>query len=113
MFSGMAVDNVPGIDAPKLARWLGTNGIASGDLTGIELIAGGLPTPPYRVDLGSSGLVLRRPPLGHVLPTAHDMSREFRVLTALSGTQVPVAAPVAFCDDAGVIGAPFYLVEHV
>jgi aminoglycoside phosphotransferase (APT) family kinase protein len=48
-----------------------------------------------------------------VLPTAHDMSREFRVLSALSGTEVPVARPVAFCDDAGVVGAPFYLMEHV
>ena len=43
--------------------------------------------------------MLRRPPLGHVLPTAHDMSREYRVLSALSGTKVPVARPVAFCDD--------------
>jgi aminoglycoside phosphotransferase (APT) family kinase protein len=62
---------------------------------------------------GDRVLVLRRPPLGHVLPTAHDMSREFRVLSGLAGTEVPVAAPVAFCDDAEVIGAPFYLMEHV
>ena len=113
MFSGMAVDNVPGIDGPKLARWLGANGIASGDLTGIELIAGGRSNLTYRVDLGSSRLVLRRPPLGHVLPTAHDMSREFRVLTALHGTDIPVPTPVAICDDAGVIGAPFYLMDFV
>jgi aminoglycoside phosphotransferase (APT) family kinase protein len=110
MFSGMAVDNVPGIDGPKLARWLGANGIASGDLTGIELIAGGRSN---RIDLGSSRLVLRRPPLGHVLPTAHDMSREFRVLTALHGTDIPVPTPVAICDDADVIGAPFYLMDFV
>jgi aminoglycoside phosphotransferase (APT) family kinase protein len=113
MFSGMAVDNVPGIDGPKLARWLRANGIASGDLTGIELIAGGRSNLTYRVDLGSSRLVLRRPPLGHVLPTAHDMSREFRVLTALHGTDIPVPTPVAICDDADVIGAPFYLMDFV
>jgi aminoglycoside phosphotransferase (APT) family kinase protein len=113
MFCGMAVDNVPGIDAPKLARWLGANGIASGDLTDIELIAGGRSNLTYRVDLGSSRLVLRRPPLGHVLPTAHDMSREFRVLTALHGTDIPVPTPVAICDDADVIGAPFYLMDFV
>ncbi|MBV9207874.1 MAG: phosphotransferase [Actinobacteria bacterium] len=58
-------------------------------------------------------VVLRRPPLGHVLPTAHDMSREFRVLFALAGTEVPVARPLAFCADAAVVGAPFYLMEHV
>jgi aminoglycoside phosphotransferase (APT) family kinase protein len=113
MFSGMAVDDVPGIDAPKLARWLSANGIAGGEPTGIELIAGGRSNLTYRVDLGSSRLVLRRPPLGHVLPTAHDMSREFRVLTALHGTDIPVPTPVAICADADVIGAPFYLMEYV
>src|SRR5580704_8529963 len=102
MFSDMAVDGVPGIDGPKLARWLSANGIASGDLTDIELIAGGRSNLTYRVDLDSSRLVLRRPPLGHVLPTAHDMSREF-----------PVPTPVAICADADVIGAPFYLMEFV
>jgi len=57
--------------------------------------------------------VLRRPPLGHVLPTAHDMSREFRVLSALAGTRVPVAPLVASCTDDEVIGAPFYVMEYV
>ena len=109
----MAVDDVPGIDGPKLARWLSANGIASDEPTGIVLIAGGRSNLTYRVDLGSTRLVLRRPPLGHVLPTAHDMSREFRVLTALAGTGIPVPAPVAICADADVIGAPFYLMEYV
>ena len=109
----MAVDGVPGIDGPKLARWLSANGIASGDLTDVELIAGGRSNLTYRLDLDSSRLVLRRPPLGHVLPTAHDMSREFRVLTALHGTDIPVPTPVAICADADVIGAPFYLMEFV
>ena len=87
------------------------------ELTGIQLIVGGRSNLTYRLTVsgpaGSRSLVLRRPPLGHVLPTAHDMSREYRVLTALSGTQVPVARPVAFCADAEVVGAPFYLMEHV
>src|SRR5580692_5962026 len=105
MFSDMAVDGVPGIDGPKLARWLSANGIASGDLTDIELIAGGRSNLTYRVDLDSSRLVLRRPPLGHVLPTAHDMSREFRVLSALAGTRVPVAPLVASSTDVEMIAA--------
>jgi aminoglycoside phosphotransferase (APT) family kinase protein len=87
------------------------------ELHDIQLIAGGRSNLTYRLAVwgpaGDRSLVLRRPPLGHVLPTAHDMSREYRVLTALSGTQVPVARPVAFCDDDDVIGAPFYLMEHV
>jgi aminoglycoside phosphotransferase (APT) family kinase protein len=57
--------------------------------------------------------VLRRPPLGHVLPTAHDMSREYRVLSALANTNVPVAPLVAACTDSEVIGAPFYVMEYV
>lgn len=115
IFSGMAVDGVPGVeDAPRLARWLSANGVASGEqLDDIELIAGGRSNLTYRLGLGGSRLVLRRPPLGHVLPTAHDMTREYRVLTALSGTDIPVPTPVAICDDTDVIGAPFYVMGYV
>ena len=114
IFSGMAVDDVPGIpDAPALARWLSANGIASGEHLDIELIAGGRSNLTYRLELGGSRLVLRRPPLGHVLPTAHDMSREFRVLSALRDSDVPVPTTIANCTDPDVIGAPFYLMEFV
>jgi aminoglycoside phosphotransferase (APT) family kinase protein len=88
-------------------------GTAAGALTGIQLISGGRSNLTYRLDLGDRMLVLRRPPLGHVLPTAHDMSREYRVLTALSGTAIPVPFPVAFCADPDVVGAPFYLMRYV
>ena len=57
--------------------------------------------------------MLRGPPLGHVLPTAHDMSREYRVLSALAGTEVPVPVPVALYPEPDVIGAPFYLMQYV
>jgi aminoglycoside phosphotransferase (APT) family kinase protein len=110
----MTDDGVPGIaDAPRLAQWLSDNGVAAGGAPAIELIAGGRSNLTYRLDVGGSRLVLRRPPLGHVLPTAHDMAREFRVLTALHGTDIPVPAPLAICDDPDVIGAPFYVMEHV
>jgi aminoglycoside phosphotransferase (APT) family kinase protein len=109
--------SVPGItDGARLAQWVSHDGPVSddGDLIGIELIAGGRSNLTYRLDFGSSArLVLRRPPLGHVLPTAHDMAREYRVLTALNGTAIPVPAPVALCRDPNVIGAPFYLMEYV
>jgi len=117
----------PGIPSPpRLADWIRQSLGEPVELTDIQLIAGGRSNLTYRLavtlparapDGAGPGadrlLVLRRPPLGHVLPTAHDMSREFRVLSGLSGTEVPVARPVAFCDDADVIGAPFYLMEHV
>jgi aminoglycoside phosphotransferase (APT) family kinase protein len=57
--------------------------------------------------------VLRRPPLGHVLPTAHDMAREYKVLDALHRAGYPVPTPIRLCTDPDVIGAPFYLMEHV
>jgi aminoglycoside phosphotransferase (APT) family kinase protein len=105
----------PGIPSPsRLQGWINdTIGGEPAELTGIQLIAGGRSNLTYRLTVGDRSLVLRRPPLGHVLPTAHDMSREYRVLTALSGTAVPVARPVAFCADTEVVGAPFYLMEHV
>jgi aminoglycoside phosphotransferase (APT) family kinase protein len=116
----MAVSSSPpGIPSPsRLQGWLSQNiRDEPAELTDIQLIAGGRSNLTYRLAVSGSAwsrlFVLRRPPLGHVLPTAHDMSREFRVHRALSGTQVPVARPVAFCDDTDVIGAPFYLMEHV
>lgn len=105
---------VPGIgDRVRLARWLAEREVSDGRVPDIELIAGGRSNLTYRLDFGGSRLVLRRPPLGHVLPTAHDMSREFRVLTALHGTEIPVPAPVVLCSDSDIIGAPFYVMEHV
>jgi aminoglycoside phosphotransferase (APT) family kinase protein len=78
-----------------------------------ELIAGGLSNLTYELrDAARRAWILRRPPLGHVLPTAHDMRREFRVISALFGT-VPVAQPHVLCEDAAVIGAPFYVMEKV
>jgi aminoglycoside phosphotransferase (APT) family kinase protein len=117
MVDGMRNDiTVPGIDdVQRLARWLDSVGVPGGDLQGIELIAGGKSNLTYRLSLppGSPDLVLRRPPLGHVLPTAHDMGREYRVISALHGTDVPVPEPLAHCEDADVIGAPFYLMRFV
>ncbi|GAA2045429.1 phosphotransferase family protein [Catenulispora yoronensis] len=76
------------------------------------LIAGGLSNLTYELrDAEGRALILRRPPLGHVLPTAHDMRREFRVVSALAGTAVPVARAYLLCEDPDVIGAPFYLME--
>ncbi len=114
-------EGVPGIGDPgRLIGWLAANGVpGAGGLRRIELIAGGRSNLTYRLDFAAAQpgdprrLVLRRPPLGHVLPTAHDMSREFRVLSALSGTRVPVPAPVALCLDEDVIGAPFYVMRYV
>jgi aminoglycoside phosphotransferase (APT) family kinase protein len=77
------------------------------------MFAGGRSNLTYAVTDGTRRWVLRRPPLGHVLPTAHDMTREHKVLAALSKAGFPAPAPVLLCTDPDVIGAPFYLMEHV
>jgi len=109
------VPGVPGVEDPVgLAKWMAGVGLAElGELRGVQLIAGGRSNLTYRLDLDGGQVVLRRPPLGHVLPTAHDMNREYRVLSALSGTDVPVPEPLALCQDADIIGAPFYLMRFV
>jgi len=78
-----------------------------------ELFEGGKSNLTYRITDGSHDWVLRRPPLGHVLATAHDMAREYRVMSALARTPVPVPAMVRLCEDTSVIGAPFYVMEYV
>ncbi|WP_367325881.1 phosphotransferase family protein [Streptomyces sp. HUAS ZL42] len=105
---------LPGLDLGRLARWLDTElpGARSGELGG-RVIAGGRSNLTYLVGDGVHRWVLRRPPLGHVLSTAHDMSREFRVISALQQTAVPVPAAYGFCSDPEVLGAPFYVMEHV
>lgn len=82
------------------------------EVVSVRLIEGGRSNLTYFVEGPDMDLVLRRPPLGHVLATAHDMGREYRFLEALAG-EVPVPAPVAYCDDPGVLGAPFYLMQRV
>ena len=72
----------------------------------ISLISGGRSNLTYKVSSNAASWVLRRPPLGHVLPTAHDMGREFRVLSALAETDVPAPRTIALCEDLNVNGAP-------
>ncbi|GLY95716.1 phosphotransferase family protein [Actinoplanes sp. NBRC 103695] len=95
-----------GLDLDALRAHLKT-----GPLTA-TMFAGGRSNLTYAVTDGDQRWVLRRPPLGHVLPTAHDMSREHKVLSALSAAGFPAPAPVLLCTDPDVIGAPFYLMEH-
>jgi aminoglycoside phosphotransferase (APT) family kinase protein len=107
-------DAPPGLDLAAVTTWLEQQrpGLLARPPTA-ALVAGGRSNLTYVLDDGARRLVLRRPPLGHVLATAHDMAREHRVLSALHGTVVPVPQPLALCTDAAVTGAPFYVMEHV
>lgn len=103
----------PGLDLDRLAAWLPSAVPGAGtDLTA-RLIEGGRSNLTYELSDGAHTWILRRPPLGHVLATAHDMAREYRVLTALRGTAVPVPETYALCSDASVLGAPFYVMQRV
>jgi aminoglycoside phosphotransferase (APT) family kinase protein len=108
------MSDVVGIDNEKVTGWFEAN---VGDVKApldFLLVAGGRSNLTFKVvDAGGKAWVLRRPPTGHVLPTAHDMSREHRIISALQDTPVPVPRTVGLCTDTDVNGAPFYVMEYL
>ncbi|MDQ1044157.1 phosphotransferase family protein [Streptomyces sp. V4I2] len=113
----MSPDHPPGLDLDRLRGLLDRErpGLVHGPLTG-RLIEGGRSNLTYAVSDGTSKWVVRRPPLGHVLATAHDMKREHRVISALYPTNVPVPRPVLLCEkpeNGAAPGAPFYVMDFV
>ncbi len=105
---------IDGVDLERLRTYFADHVEgASGAPLHASLISGGRSNLTYFIGDGTTEWVLRRPPLGHVLPTAHDMAREYTVITRLAGTDVPVPRALAFCDDNEVNGAPFYVMEKV
>jgi aminoglycoside phosphotransferase (APT) family kinase protein len=107
-------DTPQGIDREGVTGWFAENEPAAVAPLTFDLIAGGHSNLTFRVtDTNGRRWVLRRPPLGHVLATAHDMSREHRILAALRDTDVPVPPVVGLCTDETTNGAPFYVMEFV
>jgi len=94
------------LDAKKLAQWLGADEIT------IEQFPSGHSNLTYLVKSGPKEWVLRRPPFGSKVKSAHDMGREYRILERLNG-HYPAPRPIAHCTDESVIGAPFYLMERL
>ena len=105
---------VPGLDLDSFRRWYDDQrpGEIAGDLSA-SVIAGGKSNLTYEVTDGTSWWIVRRPPLGHVQATAHDMGREYTAMRALQDTAVPVPRMFAHCPDDSVLGAPFYVMERV
>ncbi|RPI13922.1 MAG: phosphotransferase family protein [Lysobacterales bacterium] len=101
------------IDADRLREWLAAH-VAPVDGT-VEIVQfkGGQSNPTYLVTAGSSRYVLRRKPPGKLLPSAHAVDREYRVIRALDGSAVPVARARALCEDDAVIGTAFYVMDYV
>ena len=107
------VEPIHAIDPVALAAYLRKHVAPfSGDLV-VEQFHGGQSNPTYRVAAGNRRYVLRRKPPGQLLPSAHAVEREFRVMSALAGSDVPVPKMYALCEDASVLGTAFYVMEYV
>ncbi len=108
------MSEIEGIAADEVTAWFVKNIDGVTPPLSFELIAGGRSNLTFKVtDAAGGDYVLRRPPTSHVLPTAHDMGREFRIISALGPTPVPVAPSLGFCDDEAVNNKPFYVMGYV
>ena len=102
-----------GLDLTHLDKWIRDHVPAfEGDLKA-EKFAGGQSNPTFKLTAGENSYVLRRKPMGTLLASAHAVDREFKVLSALAPTNVPVPAPIALCEDDNVIGSMFYIMEYL
>jgi aminoglycoside phosphotransferase (APT) family kinase protein len=107
-------DSAAVLDGLKVTRWLLANVPGLTAPFEFEHVAGGRSNLTFRaIDGAGRRFVLRRPPLGHTLRTAHDMAREYRILSALAGSSVPVPEVYGLCEDPDVNGASFYVMEFV
>jgi aminoglycoside phosphotransferase (APT) family kinase protein len=100
-------------DEAALLQWLQPRIPGFGDSLVVEQFKGGQSNPTYRLTSGGRHYVLRRKPPGNLLPSAHAVDREFRVISALAGTDVPVAQAHVLCEDPSVIGSMFYVMDCV
>ena len=101
------------IDAPRLEQFMHAHVAGFEGALRIERFAGGQSNPTYKLIAANGSYVLRRKPPGKLLPSAHAVDREYRVMTALADTDVPVAKMYALCEDDTVIGTSFYVMEYV
>ena len=97
----------------RLENWMGEHVEGFRGPLAAEQFEGGQSNPTYRLRSGAGSYVLRRKPLGLLLPSAHQVDREYRVIRALSGTAVPVPKVYALCEDDNVIGSAFYVMEYL
>ncbi|MCX7169019.1 MAG: phosphotransferase family protein, partial [Proteobacteria bacterium] len=101
------------LDNERLAEWMRQHVEGFAGTIELEKFKGGQSNPTYLIRAGSQAYVLRRKPPGKLLPSAHAVDREYRVITALANSDVPVAKTFALCEDESVIGAVFYIMDYV
>jgi len=100
------------LDADRLRAFFEAKEIARGEVSVLQF-PGGHSNLTYAIRAGDREFVLRRPPFGNRVKTAHDMSREFRILSKLCDAYPPAPRPLIYCDDESVIGAPFYVMTRI
>jgi aminoglycoside phosphotransferase (APT) family kinase protein len=113
MSDTVAVAEKDRLDLDRLADWMRENVPGFAGPLAYEKFAGGQSNPTYRLESPSGRYVLRRKPFGPILPSAHAVEREYRVIAGLHPTGFPVPRPYGLCEDAGVVGAAFYVMELV
>lgn len=101
------------LDLDALERYLRANWPAFESIEGVQQFPGGYSNLTYLLKTNAGEAVLRRPPFGANIKSAHDMSREYRVLSKLEGVLDAIPQPILYCEEESVIGAPFYLMERV
>jgi aminoglycoside phosphotransferase (APT) family kinase protein len=103
-----------GIDAPKVSDWFQANIPGATPPLTFELVAGGRSNLTFKVsDSAGNHYVLRRPPVSHVLASAHDMAREHKIISAVAASNVPVPPALGLCTEESVNGAPFYVMQFL
>lgn len=101
------------LDLPALTNYMEhVVGITSGPLQ-IETLVGGQSNPTFKVISGAKQFVLRKKPAGKLMPSAHAIDREHRVMSALAKTNVPVPNMLAYCEDESIVGTPFFLMSYI
>lgn len=100
-------------DLSVLAEWMKSQGIIDHAQLDAKALTGGQSNPTFLLSSGKQKLVLRKKPPGALLPSAHAVDREYRVMNALQGSDVPVPKLFAFSDDTSIVGTPFYLMEFL
>jgi len=101
------------IDAARLEAFLASRLRDFAPPLTVRQFKGGQSNPTYLLETPARRYVLRRKPPGKLLPSAHAVDREFRVISALHAQGFPVAAPLVYCDDPAIAGTPFYVMAHV
>ena len=100
-------------DQGKLQEWIDSNAQPVGKIINIEQFKGGQSNPTYKLSTENKNFVLRRKPPGKLLPSAHAVDREYKVITSLFDTDVPVPMTYGLCEDADVIGTPFFIMDFL